>query len=125
MLRGHWPRGRRRNPVDALPFLRSLHNEYKTFVAIAKLAGVTPTTVRDWLTGENRPTLAALERIVESVAPLHLEMQSIRLGNIPLRENDSDSLQTRVFGIGDYTRRASRGEYLTPDDMENCDEENT
>lgn len=59
-MRGHWPRGKRRNPDGAkvLDIIRRVYRHHKSLRYIARLVGVDHRTINRWLHGEDYPSPA-------------------------------------------------------------------
>lgn len=62
--RGHWPKGKPRNPLALAlvrPFLRKLRRQYRaghSYMELAARYGVPRDTVRNWITGRTAPSMA-------------------------------------------------------------------
>lgn len=70
--KGHWPKGKRRNPVGDWPSLRlavvgliDQHWAYgvRSAGALARVVGVDSRTVGRWLRGEDMPPPAAVTKL--------------------------------------------------------------
>jgi len=70
--KGHWPKGKRRNPVGDWPALRlaivgliDAHRLYgvRSAGALAKAVGVQSATVSRWLRGEDVPAMKSAEQM--------------------------------------------------------------
>ena len=69
--RGHWPKGRRRNPEDGVKLvltrtrraLRRLIPGQVSRKALARVVGVSPRTISRWLAGEDYPSARSLQKL--------------------------------------------------------------
>lgn len=102
-MRGHWPRGRRRNDVDAARMWRALC-ESRGAREIARIVGVSDRTVRRWASGEDwcRGD-EQIMRILDRLFPLARASGPIYEPSLAIDGH------TRVAGVGEYSRRAARG----------------
>ena len=101
-MKGHWPKGRRRNDLDASQFIAGLIEEHGTS-AVASAIGVSPRTVRRWSRGEDWCTLETIQKLIECLIPA--------TGSLPIYDPvmalDGN---TRVAGVGDYTLNSAKGQ---------------
>ena len=96
-----WLKGRPRQELAAEAFWRNLVAAHGLRGA-AKMAAVSPRTVWRWMHGA-RTSRASFERVADAIAP-----QSE--GALPLyAERMALDGDTRVGGVGDYTRHSARG----------------
>ena len=101
--RGHWPRGKRRNPdaIDTSQFVESLISSGQATIArIANICGVDPRTVGRWRTGKHWPPLALIERLIRKLWP-----DAYVRGGLA----DIASWQGHTPLVGQYTLRAAAG----------------
>jgi hypothetical protein len=66
--KGHWPKGKRRNPPihpGLIPALRNFYRGCKSLIIIAEECNVDPHTVKRWMTGEWRPNPKQAKRIAK------------------------------------------------------------
>ena len=97
-----WPRHTRRHTIDCTRFIRALLTEFSAR-ELARCCGVSDRTVRRWAAGTDWPARVSLDRLVESICPR-------AGGSLPLYSPDmAIDGDTRVGGVGDYTRRAAQG----------------
>jgi transcriptional regulator with XRE-family HTH domain len=102
-----WARGVRRNVLDVHSMIAVLVAEFGGR-EIARRCCVSDRTVRRWASGEDWPRAEALHRLIDSLYP-----QS--RGALPIYEPTmAIDGNTRMGGVGEYSRRAARGdmEYL-------------
>lgn len=81
--KGHWPKGRRRNPDGGqwssvrlrLQKLLTDHHQPRrlSIRAVAKVVGTNERTVRRWMRGEDRPPLEAQDTLTRLVANIEKE----------------------------------------------------
>ena len=102
-----WPIGQRRNDNDAARLIRGLLTEFSRR-ELARRCGVSDRTIRRWANGEDWPSSAALHRLVDAVCPANVAALPIYSPDMALDG------WTRLGGVGEYSRRAARGdlEYL-------------
>jgi hypothetical protein len=94
----HW-----RRSVDAHRFVRCLLAEF-SLSELARLCGVSVSTIHRWKEGTSWPTAGALHRLVDALLP-----QSA--GWIPIYSPEmAIDGGTRVGGVGEFTRRAAQGD---------------
>ena len=97
-----WPRGRRRNQIDAARFMRAMVSEFGAR-RLASAIGCLDRTIRRWASGEDWCDAEVLHRLVDVMFPLGH-------GSIPIYSvNMAIDGYTRVGGVGEYTLRISRG----------------
>ena len=98
-----WQCGKRRHSTGAARFIRSVVAEFGAR-EIGRRCGVSDRTVRRWASGEDWPDVEALYRLIDSLCP-----QS--QGAMPVYSPDMAlDGSTRVGGVGEFSRRAARGE---------------
>ena len=101
--KGHWPRGRRRNTVDAVRFFRAVVDEFGAR-EIGRRCGVADRTVRRWAAGEDWPTPAVLHRLIDSLCPQSTGAMPVYDSSMALDGN------TRTGGVGEFSIRAARAD---------------
>lgn len=100
-----WPRGQRRRGCDPARFVRAMLGEYSA-AHLGRLAGVSDRTIRRWAAGEDWCDPDALRRIVDALLPASS-------GSLPIYSPDmAIDGHTRCVGVGEYSRRAARGEWM-------------
>jgi hypothetical protein len=108
-----YPRGQRRHDSDAARMIRGLLTEFSAR-ELARRCGVSDRTIRRWASGEDWPAAERLHRLVDSICPQSAGWCPVYSPDMAIDGN------TRVGGVGEYTRRAARGdlEYLTCSDWD-------
>ncbi len=102
-----YPRGQRRHNTDAARLIRGLLTEFSAR-ELARRCGCSDRTIRRWATGEDWPAADRLYGLIDSLYPQ-------AAGWVPVYSPDmAIDGNTRVGGVGEYTRRTARGdmEYL-------------
>jgi len=98
-----WTRHRRRHTHDAVRFIRAVVTEFGGR-STARMCGVNERTIRRWASGEDWPPVAVLHQLAERICP--------ETGSLPLYNTEmAIDGNTRVVGVGDYSRRMARGEH--------------
>lgn len=98
-----WPRGRRRADTPCAAFVARLIDELGVR-ELARRCGVCDRTVRRWRDGERWTTGERLSRLCDVIWP-----QSV--GSAPIYSPGmAIDGHTRVGGVGEYSRRAARGD---------------
>jgi transcriptional regulator with XRE-family HTH domain len=103
-----WPHGQRRHSTDAARLVAALVSEFGA-APLAGRCGVSDRTIRRWASGEDWPEADSLHRLIDSLYPQGAGWCPVYSPDMAIDGN------TRVGGVGEYTRRAARGdlEYLT------------
>ena len=95
--------GQRRHDTDAARLIRGLLTEFRAR-ELARRCGCSDRTIRRWASGEDWPAAEGLHRLIDSLFP-----QSA--GWVPIYSPDmAIDGQTRLGGVGEYSRRAARGD---------------
>lgn len=72
--RGHWPRGKHRNPAPAPEVLSALRRAHRTakvsYRGLARSLEVNDRTVRRWAAGEDHPAPGLARRLARLIAGL-------------------------------------------------------
>lgn len=104
--KGHWKKGHRRNVIDASQFISSIlsDDEYSAR-GVASTAGFSDKTIRRWAAGKNFASVSDIEQLIDSLWPVNKRYPQLsKHANDVVLGPDS-----RVLGVGDYSRRASIG----------------
>lgn len=100
--KGHWRRGHRRNEIDGSRFVSACCRSYSV-AKVARAAGVSSRTVRRWASGEDWMPLFRCQSIIDALLPLSTGWHPRYRRDMAIDGN------TRVGGVGDYSRRAAQG----------------
>jgi transcriptional regulator with XRE-family HTH domain len=98
-----YPLGKRRHTSDAARMIRGLLTEFAAR-DLARRCGVSDRTIRRWATGEDWPAATSLHRLIDSLYPESAGWCPVYDPEMAIDGN------TRLGGVGEYSRRAARGD---------------
>lgn len=109
MNRGHWKKGKRRATIDPSIFIRNLLSLHSAR-HLATVGGVSDRTIRRWSLGEDWCEEDRIQRLIDGLFP-------VNVGSCPIYSPDmAIDGHTRLVGVGQFSRRAARGESIREED---------